>query len=152
MSQLITEDYVINFEWNSFRVQLLARGTGFATAQLVSRGVDCLCLCLPSKSKSQIATIVATFLAAASDRTENRAQVLLQLTAKLAQQAKSLSFVKTLGPVAHCLLHKLDTIKESWPIFTHSTALFRHVCLWLLLAAQQHTCPPAGNRFPKQVS
>ncbi len=64
MSQLITGDYVIKFERNSFRVQLSARGIAicFASAQpkaQVSRGVDCLCLCLPSKSKSksQIATL-----------------------------------------------------------------------------------------------
>jgi len=59
-----------------------------------------------SKSKSQIATALAIFLAAASDCTENRgllaAQALLQLTAKLAQQANSLSSVKMLWLTAHC--------------------------------------------------
>jgi len=59
----------------SFRVQLSAR--------------------VKSKSKSQIATTLAIFLAAASDCAEKRyllaAQALLQLTAKLAQQANSLS-------------------------------------------------------------
>jgi len=58
------------------------------------------------KSKSQIATTPANFLAPASDCTENRgllvAQALLQLTAKLAQQANSLSSVKTLWLPAHC--------------------------------------------------
>jgi len=88
MSQLITGNYVIKFERNSFRVQLSARGiaTCFASAQ--------------SKSKSQIATTPANFLAPASDCTENRgllvAQALLQLTAKRAQQANSLSSVKML--------------------------------------------------------
>jgi len=106
MSHLITGDYVIKFERNSFRVQLSARGiaTCFASAQpkaQVSGGVDCLCLCL-----SQIAITLAIFLAAASDCTENRgllaAQALLQLTAKLAQQANSLSSVKMLWLTAHC--------------------------------------------------
>jgi len=51
MSHLITGDYVIKFERNSFRVQLSARGiaTCFASAQpkaQVSGGVDCLRLCL----------------------------------------------------------------------------------------------------------
>ena len=108
MSHLITGDYVIKFERNSFRVQLSARiiATCFASAQpkaQVSGGVD---LCLPSKSKSQIATTLAIFLAAASDCIENRgllaAQALLQLTAKLAQQANSLSSVKMLWLTAHC--------------------------------------------------
>jgi len=62
MSQLITGDDVIKFERNSFRVQLSARGIAicFASAQpkaQVSGGVDCL----PSKSKSQIATTLAIF-------------------------------------------------------------------------------------------
>jgi len=118
MSHLITGDYVIKFERNSFRVQLSARGiaTCFASAQpkaQVSGGVDCLCLCLclclPSKSKSQIATTLANFLAAASDCTENRgllvAQALLQLTAKLAQQANSLSSVKMLWLTAKQCAH-----------------------------------------------
>ena len=108
VSQLITGNYVIKFERDSFKVQLSARGiaTCFASAQpkaQVSGGVD---LCLPSKSKSQIATTLAIFLAAASDCTENRgllaAQALLQLTAKLAQQANSLSSVKMLWLTAHC--------------------------------------------------
>ncbi len=116
MSHLITGDYVIKFERNSFRVQLSARGiaTCFASAQpkaQVSGGVDCLCLCLPSKSKSksQIATTLANFLAPASDCTENRgllvAQALLQLTAKLAQQANSLSSVKMLWLTAKQCAH-----------------------------------------------
>ncbi len=51
MSQLITGDYVIKFERNSFRVQLSARGIAicFASAQR------------KSKSKSQIATTLAIF-------------------------------------------------------------------------------------------
>jgi hypothetical protein len=66
LTQLITGDYVIKFERNSFRVQLSARGIAicFASAQPkaeVSGVVDCLCLCLPSKSKSQIATTLANF-------------------------------------------------------------------------------------------
>jgi len=119
MSQLITGNYVIKFERNTFRVQLSARGiaTCFASAQpkaQVSGGVDCLCLCLPSKS--QIATTLAIFLPLASDCTENRgllvAQALLQLTAKLAQQANSLSSVKnalaisTLLCFTNWILHK----------------------------------------------
>jgi len=98
MSQLITGNYVIKFERNSFRVQLSARGiaTCFALAQpRLSRG-----------SQSQIATTLANFLALASDCTENRgllvARALLQLTAKLAQQANSLSSVKMLWLTAHC--------------------------------------------------
>ena len=60
--------------------------TCFASAQpkaQVSGGVDCLCLylCLPSKSKSksQIATTLANFLAPASDCTENRSCWLCKL-------------------------------------------------------------------------
>jgi len=41
------------------------------------------------------------------------------------------------------VIYKLDTKKESWPVFTDSTALLRPACLWVLLAAQQQTCPPA---------
>jgi len=64
-------------------------------------------LCLgAAKSKSQTATTLASFLAPASDCTENRgllvAQALLQLTAKLAQQANSLSSVKLLWLPARC--------------------------------------------------
>ena len=76
MSHLITGDYVITFERNSFRVQLSARGiaTCFASAQpkaQVSGGVDCLCLFLPSKSKSNSNNHSGKFLAPASDCTEN---------------------------------------------------------------------------------
>ena len=98
VSQLITGNYVIKFERDSFKVQLSARGiaTCFALAQpRLSRG-----------SQSQIATTLANFLALASDCTENRgllvARALLQLTAKLAQQANSLSSVKMLWLTAHC--------------------------------------------------
>ena len=35
----------------------------------------------------------------------------------------------------------MDTTKESWPVFTDSTALLRLACLWLWLAAVQQTCP-----------
>jgi len=55
---------------------------------------------------SQIVTTLANFLAPASDCSENRgllvAQALLQLTAKLAQQANFLSSVKMLWLTAHC--------------------------------------------------
>ncbi len=122
MSQLITGDYVIKFERNSFRVQLSARGIAicFASAQpkaQLSGGVDCLCLCLfKSKSKSQIATTLAISLALASDCTENRgllvAQALLQVTAKLAQQANSLSFVKMLWLTAHCFASQTGYYKR----------------------------------------
>ncbi len=112
MSQLITGNYVIEFQRNSFRVQVPASATAtcFASAQpkaQVSGGVDCVCLCLPSKwiSKSQTATTLAFFLA---DCTENRgllvAQALFQLTAMLAQQASSLSSVKMLWLTAHCFV------------------------------------------------
>ena len=87
MSQLITGNYVIKFERNSFRVQLSVRGIAicFASARpkaQVSGGVDCL----PSKSKAkgQIATTLAILVALASDCTTNRgllaAQTLLQVT------------------------------------------------------------------------
>ncbi len=119
--------------------------------------MDCLCLCLPSKSKSkgQIATTLAVFLAAASDCTENSgllaAQALLQLTAKLAQQANSLSSVKMLWLTAHCFASQTDTTEESWPIFTDSTALLRLACLWLSPAAVQQTCPAADIRFSRST-
>ena len=99
VSQLITGNYVIKFERNSFTVQLSARGiaTCFVSAQPTS------------KSKSQIATTLANFLAPASDCTENRgllvAQALLQLTAKLAQQPNSLSSVKMLWLTAKQCAH-----------------------------------------------
>jgi len=66
--------------------------------------VDCLCLCkAKSKSKSQIATTLAIFWALASDcRGLLIAQTLLQVTAKPAQQANSLFFVKMLWLTAHC--------------------------------------------------
>jgi len=57
---------------------------------------------------------LAKFCTLASDCTENRgllvAQALLQVTAKLAQQANCLT--------------KADTRKDSWPVFTLSTDLF----------------------------
>ncbi len=126
VSQLITGNYVIKFKRNSFRFQLSARGiaTCFASAQpkaQVSGGVDCLCLCLPSKSKSQIATTLANFLAPASDCTENRgllvAQALLQLTAKLAQQENSLSSVKMLWLTAHCFAAQTGCYKRKLACF-----------------------------------
>jgi len=57
VSQLITGNYVIKFERNSFRVQLSARGiaTCFASAQpqaQVSGGVDCLSLSAVKVKKS----------------------------------------------------------------------------------------------------
>ncbi len=105
--------------------------------------MNCLCL-----SQSQIATTLAIFWALASDcRGLLVAQALLQLTAKLAQQANSLSFVKMLWLT---LLHKLDNTTESWPDFTDKTALLRPACLWVLLAAQQQNFPPADNRFLSQ--
>ncbi len=59
VSQLITGNYVIKFERDSFKVQLSARGiaTCFASAQpkaQVSGGVDCLCLCLPSSQSQKV--------------------------------------------------------------------------------------------------
>ncbi len=125
VSQLITGNYVIKFERDSFKVQLSARGiaTCFASAQpkaQVSGGVDCLCLCLPS-SQSQIATTLANFLAPASDCTENRgllvAQALLQLTAKLAQQADSLSSVTMLWLTAHCFAAQTGHYKRKLACF-----------------------------------
>ncbi len=90
-----------------------------------------------SKSKSQIATTLANFLAPAGDCTQRRgllvAQALLQLTAKLAQQANSLSSVNVPLLTAHvytALVHKLDTstTNEIWPVYTDSTALLKPAC------------------------
>ncbi len=94
MSQLITGNYVIKFERNSFRVQLSARGiaTCFASAQ-------------PSqKVKQQPLWQVFWHLQVIALKTGALlvAQALLQLTAKLAQQANSLCSVKMLWLTAHC--------------------------------------------------
>jgi len=150
MSQLITGDYVMKFERNSFRVQLSARGIAicFASAQpkaQVSGGVDCLCLCLclPSKSKSQIATTLAIFLALASDCTENRgllvAQALLQVTAKLAQQANSLFLVKMLWLTAHCFDSQTGYYKRKLACF-HRQHCPLETCLLMAFA-----CCTAAN-------
>jgi len=165
MSQLITGNYVIKFERNSFRVQLSARGiaTCFALAQpkaQVSGGVDCLCLCLPSKSrsKSQIATTLANFLAPASDCTENRgllvAQALLQLTAKLAQQANSLSSVKMLWLTAHCFAAETGYYKRKLGCFyrQHCPLKRLEACLPMALACCcAANLPSADNRFPRST-
>ncbi len=114
MSQLITGDDLIKLGRNSFRVQLSVRGIAicFAPAQpkaQVSRGVACLCLCRPSKSKSKKVKqqpLWQFFWALASDCTQNRgllvAQALLQVAAKLAPQANSLSCLNILWLTAHC--------------------------------------------------
>ncbi len=115
VSQLITGNYVIKFERNSFRVQLSARviATCFASAQpkaQVSGGVDCLCLCLrlclPSKSKSkgQIATTLANLLAPASDCIENRGP-------------NSLSSVTMLWLTAHCFAAQTGHYKRKLACF-----------------------------------
>ncbi len=164
MSQLITGNYVIKFERNSFRVQLSARGiaTCFASAQpkaQVSGGVDCLCLCLclpsKSKSKSQIATTLANFLAPASDCTENRgllvAQALLQLTAKLAQQANSLSSVKMLWLTAHCFAAQTGYYKRKLACFYRQHCPLE-ACLPMALACCcAANLPSADNRFPRST-
>ncbi len=160
VSQLITGNYVIKFERNSFRVQLSARGiaTCFASAQpqaQVSGGVDCLCLCLPSKSKSQIATTLAYFLAPASDCTENRgllvAQALLQLTAKLAQQANSLSSVKMLWLTAHCFAAQTGYYKRKLACFYRQHCPLE-ACLPMALACCcAANLPSADNRFPRST-
>jgi len=158
VSQLITGNYVIKFERNSFRVQLSARGiaTCFASAQpktQVSGGVDSFCL--PSKSKSQIATTLANFLARASDCTENRgllvAQALLQLTAKLAQQANSLSSVKMLWLTAHCFAAQTTYYKRKLACFYR-----RHCPLEACLPMALACCcaanlPSADNRSPRST-
>ncbi len=158
VSQLITGKYVIKFERNSFRVQLSARGiaTCFALAQpqaQVSRGVDCLCL--PSKSKSQIATTLANFLAPASDSTENRgllvAQALLQLTAKLAQQANSLSSVKMLWLTAHCFAAQSGDYKRNLACFYRQHCPLE-ACLPIALACCcAANLPSADNSFPRST-
>ena len=149
---------MIKFERNSFRVQLSARGiaTCFASAQpktQVSGGVDSFCL--PSKSKSQIATTLANFLAPASDCTENRgllvAQALLQLTAKLAQQANSLSSVKMLWLTAHCFAAQTTYYKRKLACFYR-----RHCPLEACLPMALACCcaanlPSADNRSPRST-
>ncbi len=116
----------------------------------VSGGVECLLS--KSKSRSQIATTLAHFWALASDCTENRgllvAQALLQVTAKLAQQANSLSFVKIFWLTAHCFASQPGSTKESGPHFTDSTALLRPA-LFSLAAAAAANCCPADNRFSR---
>ena len=109
--------------------------------------MDYLCVCLPSKSelKSQTITTLANFVATAGDCTASRgllvAQALLQLTAKLAQQADSLPPVNMPWHTAHCIASQTGYCKR--PVFTDSTALLKPAYLWLLLAAVQQTCPPA---------
>jgi len=146
ISQLITGNHVIKFERNSFRVQLSARGiaTCFASAQ-------------PSKSKSrsQIATTLANFLAPASDCTENRgllvAQALLQLTAKLAQQANSLSSVKMLWLTAHCFAAQTGYYKRKLACFYRQHCPLE-ACLPMALACCcAANLPSADNRFPRST-
>jgi len=148
MSQLITGNYVIKFERNSFRVQLSARGiaTCFASAQP---------LWSKSKSKSQIATTLANFLAPASDCTENRgllvAQALLQLTAKLAQQANSLSSVKMLWLTAHCFAAQTGYYKRKLACFYRQHCPLE-ACLPMALACCcAANLPSADNRFPRST-
>ena len=106
------------------------------------------------KVKSQEASTLAIFLALATGSTENRgllvAQALLQVTAKLARQANFITFLGKCSGLQHtALLDKLDTRKESWPIFTHSTGLLRPGYLCLLHAAVQQSRHPADSRFPR---
>ncbi len=115
-------------------------------------------VCL-SKSKSQIATTLAIFLTPASDCTENRgllvAQALLQLTARLAQQANSLCSVKMLWLTAHCFASQTGYYKRKLAYFYRKLAYFyrKHCPLEACspMAAQQQTCPPADNRFPRST-
>ncbi|DBA69816.1 TPA: hypothetical protein ACH3X2_012535 [Trebouxia sp. C0005] len=71
-----------------------------------------------SKSNSQIATALAIFWALASDCTGNRgllvAQALLQVIAKLAQQA---NFVKMLWLTAHCFASQTGYYKRKLACF-----------------------------------
>ena len=123
MSQLITGNYVIKLKGiaSEFSCQRGVQQSAllWQPKVQVSAGADCLCcclsLCLLSKSKSQIATTLAHFLAPAGDCTPRRgllvAQALLQLTAGLAQQANSLSSVDMPLLTAHVYtasLYKLD--------------------------------------------
>ena len=100
-------------------------------------GADCLCLChclqsavcsLQSKSKSQTATTLVKFCPLASDCTENRglliAQALLQVTAKLAQQANFLTFCeKALASnMLLCLMKQI--LGKTAGLFSHSALIF----------------------------
>ncbi len=120
MSHPITGDHMIKFVRNSFRDQLSARGiaTCFASAQVSKGKRRCGLSLSKSKSKSQIATTLAIFWTLASDcRGLLVAQALLQVTAKLAQQANSLSFVKMLWLTAHCFAPQIGCYKRKLACF-----------------------------------
>ena len=98
----------------------------------------CLCLCLPSKSKSksQIATTLALLWAFASDcRGLLVAQALFQVTAKLAQQANSLSFVNMLWLAAHCSASQTGYYKRK--LACHRQHCPLESCLLMFFAVQQ---------------
>ena len=126
MSQLITGNYVIKFERISFRVQLSARGIAicFASAQPKAhvRGGKWSCglslslslSAVKSKTKSQISTTLAIFGTLTRDcKGLLVAQALLQVTAKLAQQADSLSVVEMLWLTAHCLASQAGLFSQT---------------------------------------
>ena len=92
------------------------------------------------------------FWTPASDCTENRgllvAQALLQLTAKLAQQANSVCSVKMLWLTAHCFASQTGYYKRKLACF-----YIQHCPLeacWPMAFAQQ-TCSPADDRFPRST-
>jgi len=114
-----------------------------------------MCGLSKSKSKSQTATTLANFLAPASDCTENRgllvAQALLQLTAKLAQQANSLSSVKMLWLTAHCFAAQTGYYKRKLACFYRQHCPLE-ACLPMALACCcAANLPSADNRFPRST-
>jgi len=106
-------------------------------------------------SQSQIATTLGNFLAPASDCTENRgllvAQALLQLTAKLAQQANSLSSVKMLWLTAHFFAAQNGYYKRKLACFYRQHCPLE-ACLPMALACCcAANLPSADNRFPRST-
>jgi len=156
MSQLITRNYVIKFERNSFRIQLSARGIATCFAKAQPKAQPCIVLVFVFVCcQSQIATTLANFLAPASDCTENRgllvAQALLQLTAKLAQQANSLSSVKMLWLTAHCYAAQTGYYKRKLACFYRQHCPLE-ACLPMALACCcAANLPSADNRFPRST-
>jgi len=103
-------------------------------------------------NQSQIASTLANFLAPASDCTENKgllvAQALLQLTAKLAQQANSLSSVKMLWLTAHSFAAHTGYYKRKLACFYRQHCPLE-ACLpmafffFFLSFGLQGNCPPS---------
>jgi len=106
-------------------------GVGEAEGERRSGGADCLCLCLQSKSQSlkvKWQQTLAKFCPLASDCTENRgllvAQALLQVTAKLAQQANFLAFCEKALASSRlpCLVNQI--LGKTAGLFSHSALGF----------------------------